>query len=180
MIIQNAGLVTVISTFVLSFVNADTNVVALQRGAVLVSGVVLLIFLAKNSWVEHQLERLIEWALQRYTDLRVIDYHTMLNLQEGYTVSRFKVDEDSWLSDKSLEDLNLQAEGVMILCIECDDGSITCAPAGNDRLSVGDELTVYGREGGLQELKSRPNDESGQESHEEAKEEYQKEENKRD
>lgn len=180
MIIQNAGLITVISTFVLSFMNAGSSGIAFQRAAILISGLAFLIFLSKNQWVERQVGKVIDWLLERYTRLKVVDYHNLLNLQEGYTVSRFKVGEDSWLSDKTLEELNLQAEGVMVLCIECTDGSVTCAPTGKDTLSVGDQLSVYGKEDGLQELQERCNDEQGEEEHREAKRKHREEEQKRD
>lgn len=179
MIIQNAGLITVISTFVLSFISAGSSGIAFQRAVILVIGLAFLVFLSKNQWVERQVGKLIDWFLQRYTQLKVVDYHNLLNLQEGYTVSRFKVDEDSWLSDKTLDELDLQAEGVMILCIECSDGSITCAPTGQDTLSSGDMLSVYGRENGLQELRDRRNDTEGEEAHQEAKRKHREEEQKR-
>jgi len=175
MLIQNAGIITVISTFVLSFVNTGTAGIAIKRAIILIGGILLLIFLANNDWVGQLLEKLIDWLLEKYTDLHVIDYYTMLNLQEGYTVSRLTVEEDSWLSDKSLEDLRLQSEGVMVLCIESDDGSTTFAPTGKDVVSPGDELTVYGKEEGFKELKNRKNDLEGKEAHEKAKKKHEEE-----
>lgn len=172
MILQNAGLVTVISTFVLSFVDTGTTMVALQRGLILVGGIGILIYLSQNKWIEHQLEKLIDWLLEKYTNLEVVDIHTLLNLHEGFTVSKFTVEEDTWLSDKTLEQLQLQDEGILVLCIEHQDGEIKCTPTGDEQLSAGDELTVFGKEEGLTELKSRLNDEMGKQAHEDAKRQH--------
>lgn len=152
MIIQNAGLVTVISTFVLSFVDTGSTAIALQRGLILIGGIGILIYLSQNDWVEHQLEKLIDWLLETYTNLKVVDIHTLLNLHEGYTVSRFTVDENTWLSNKKLKNLKLQDEGIIILCIENEDGEVRCTPTGEEQISAGDKLTVFAKEEGLSEL----------------------------
>lgn len=171
MILQNAGLVTVISTFVLSFVNTESTAIALQRGLILTGGIAVLLYLSQNKWVEYQLEKLIDWLLNKYTDLKVVDIHTLLNFQEGYTVSRFSVEEDSWLSGKPLEELDLKEEGILVLSIERDD-EIVCAPMGAEKLSAGDELSVFGKEDSLNELKYRLNDAAGRRAHEDAKREH--------
>lgn len=163
MILQNAGLVTVISTFVLSFVDTGTTTVALQRGLILFGGIGLLIYLSLNEWVEHQLEKVIDWTLERYTNLKVVDIHTLLNLHEGFTVSRFTIDKDDWLSNKKLQDLKLQDEGIIVLCIENEDGEIECTPTGEEQVSAGDELTVFAQEDNVRELKNRLNDDNDKE-----------------
>lgn len=165
MVLQNAGLVTVISTFVLSFVDTGTTMIALQRGLILFGGIGVLIFLSQNEWVEHQLEKLIDWLLETYTNLKIVDIHTLLNLHEGFTVSRFMVDENTWLSNKKLEDLKLQDEGILVLCIENKEGEITCTPTGDEQISAGDELTVFAEEDNVSELKNRLNDESDKKDH---------------
>lgn len=172
MVIQNAGLVTVISTFVLSFVNTETAGIALRRGLILVVGVALLIYLSRNEWVEEQLERLIDWLLEKYTNLKIVDIHTLLNLHKGYTVSQFAIEENMWLSGKYLEDLRLKDEGILVLCIESDDGEIICTPEGDEQLSAGDELTVFAQEDSVNELKSRLNNEAGRQAEKEARQKY--------
>ena len=172
MLIQNAGLVTVISTFILSFVNTGTAGIALQRAIILIVGIGILIFLSQNNWVEDQLEKLIDWMLDKYTELNVIDYHTMLNLHQGYTVSKFTVKENTWLAGKNLEELDLQAEGVMVLCMESNDGEVNCAPGGKDKLQPNDKILVYAKEDSLMELKNRLNDDIGEKAHEKAKKEH--------
>lgn len=168
MILQNAGLVTVISTFVLSFVNTETTGIAIQRGAILVGGIAILISLSQNDWVEHQLEKVIDWLLEKYTNLKIVDIHTLLNLHEGYTVSQFTVEENTWLSNKTLEKLRLQDEGILVLCIE-KEGNVRCTPTGDEQLSAGDKLTVFAKEDSVNELRNRLNDEAGEKAHEDAK-----------
>lgn len=95
MLLQNAGLVTVVSMFVLSFVDSGSTAEALQRGAYLVGGLPVLAVLAKSQWVERSLERVIEWGLDRFTDLAVKDYYHMLNLEDDFTITRHRVGEES-------------------------------------------------------------------------------------
>lgn len=165
MLAQNAGLVTVVSMFVLSFVDAGGLAVTLQRGLILVGGLATLAVLARSKWVE----RAIEWGLDRFTDLAVKDYYHMLNLEEDFTISRHRMSEGSWLADKTLEGMDLPGEGVMVLSILRTGEA---APGGTYRVYPGDELTLYGEASGLEELSGRLGDASGDEAHETAKERH--------
>lgn len=154
MLLQNAASVTVISTFVLSFVGTGSSMEMLHRGGFLVGGLLLLAYLANNKWVEQVLERAIEWGLNRFTELTVKDYHTLLNLQEGYAVTRFQVQEGSWLDGKTLEEMDLPSEGVMVLTVGKGE-EMEGAPKGQHRIEAGEWLTVYGHEDGVAELMER-------------------------
>lgn len=174
MLIQNAGLVTVISTFVLSFVNTDSTLIALQRGLILIGGIGFLLYLAQNKWVEHQLEKLMDWLLEKYTNLEVVDYQTLLHVQKGYTISRFTISQDSWLANKALRDIRLQDEGIVVLSIKSEDGSINGSPVGDDILRPGDEISVYGKGESISELNKRLDNAAGDRAHEEAIAEHEK------
>jgi hypothetical protein len=173
MLIQNVGLVTVISTLILSFVNTGTAGIALTRAFILVGWIGLLLFLSRSDWVERYLEKFIDWLLDKYTNLKVRDYQSLLNLQQGYTVSSFTVEDDTWLADTQLKELKLKEEGIMVLCKKSrDDTDYT--PTGEDTIVAGDTLTVYAEAEKLSELKNRMDDASGDQAHEEASKEYQK------
>lgn len=74
-----------------------------------------------------------------------------------------------------MEDLSLKDEGILVLCIENENGEVKCPPTGDEQLSAGDELTVFAKEDSVNELKSRLNDETGKQAHQDAKQKYQKE-----
>lgn len=155
MLVQNAGLVAIISTFILSFIGTGTAAETLQRGAVLVVGLVVLALLAQSAWVDRRLSRLIEWSLKRYTTLNMQDYATMLHVREGYKVVRFEIREDAWLAGKTLREADLPEEGVAVLSITRADDTATCIPRGAYTLHAHDILVLYGREERLAELKRR-------------------------
>lgn len=171
MLLGNAGLVTAISTFVLSFVGSGSTDETLERGLVLVAGLLVMAYLAKSERVDRYLTRLIERALNRFTDLEVVDYRTLLHLGEGYRVSRVKVGENSWLAHKTLRELNLPQEGILVLCIETDT-TRDCAPRGDDKIRPGDMLVLYGRRESLAELSERLADDAGERAHERAKRQH--------
>lgn len=171
MLLQNAGLVTVISTFVLSFIDTGSSMEMLRRGGLLVGGLLLLAYLANNKWMKEALERAIEWGLNRFTGLTVKDYHTLLNLQEGYAVTRFRVKDGSWLDGKTLEEMDLPSEGVMVLTVGKGE-EMEGAPKGQHRIEAGEWLTVYGHEDGVAELMERRPDEADGDSRQQAEEQH--------
>jgi hypothetical protein len=69
-------------------------------------------------------------------------------LEEGFTVSRVEVGEDTWLSGKQLDEVDLPSEGVLVLGIERPDGS---------RVGAREELT---------QLKTRQSGRAGDAAHE--------------
>jgi hypothetical protein len=175
MLLRNAGLVTVISTLVLSFVGTETGTDTLRRGVMLVGGLGVLALLARSGWADRQLSRVIDWALKRYTNLDVRDYYTLLNLKEDYNVSRFEIHKGTWLEGKTIQEVDLVREGVLVLGILRADGSYLGTPRGRYRLHAGDTLVLYGKRPSLDELESRLAGTSGDAAHEKAKDAHERE-----
>jgi hypothetical protein len=144
MLVGNAGLVTAVSTFILSFASTGTTTEALQRGLLLAAGIGVLAVLAFSEWVDRYLTRLIEAILTRVTSVQVRDMHTLLNLGDGYTVSRVEVAPASWLAGDTLRALDLRARGLLVLSIERPDGTVDYAPGADDCVPAGGQLVVYG------------------------------------
>lgn len=144
MLVGNAGLVTAVSTFILSFMSTGTAAEALQRGVVFAVGIGVLTFLAFSQRVDRHLSRLIEAILTRVGGVQVRDMHTLLNLGDGYTVSRVNVAPDSWLAGDTLRTLDLPARGLIVLTIERPDGRVDYAPGADDCVPPDGQLVVYG------------------------------------
>ncbi len=168
MVLQSAGLVTVVSTFVLSFVDAGGSTEALRRGGILVVGIGVLWLLARSRWLERALARLIDWALQEFTELHVADYTSLLNLEEDYTIAKMTVQPGSWMGGRTLAQLDLPEEGVLILGIRRDDGSFLGAPRGRYTIHEGDRLILYGLSERLGEIRERMQDAKGDRAREAA------------
>ncbi|MFB6273814.1 MAG: TrkA C-terminal domain-containing protein [Salinibacter sp.] len=152
MLIGNAGLVTAVSTFVLSFTSTGTAAEALQRGLVLAGGLGVLAYLALSDRVDRSLSWLIETVLERVAGFQVRDMHTILNLGGGYMVTRMEVDPESWLAGKTLRTVNLPAKGLIVLAIEHPEGTVDYAPGAEDRVPPDGCLIAYGPEAQITQL----------------------------
>ncbi len=165
MIMRSAGLVTVIISIILSFVGAVQEAERLFRLLWLVGGVVALLILSRLPFVDRGMEKLIGWALHRWTDLDVRDYARLLNLSGEYTVTEMHVDEGDWVEGKELRDCELGGEGVTVLGIERTDGDYVGAPRGSTPVHAGDTLILYGRSDTLEELDRRRGGGAGDVAH---------------
>ena len=148
----------------------------LVRLAWLIGGVAVLWFIARSTYVEQWMRRVIGRALNRWTDLEVRDYANLLKLSGEYTVREVKVREQDWLAEKKLKNCRLTEEGVLILGINRSDGSYVGALVAETRIYAGDTLILYGRGGTLKNLDERQAGLSGEAEHQEAKQEQQREE----
>lgn len=152
MLVGNAGLVTAVSTFVLSFTSTGTVAEALQRGLILAVGLGVLAYLALSDWVDRYLSRLIEWMLDRMMGFQVRDMHTILNLGGGFMVTRMEVDPESWLAGETLRTVSLPSEGLIVLAIEHPDGTVDYAPGADDCVPANGCVIVYGPENRIAQL----------------------------
>lgn len=164
----NVGVITAISSLVLSFTNAPQQ--GLERVVLIASGAILLATTAKSARFNRALTPFIEWALERTTDLELElrDYSTLLNLHRDYRVADISVDEGAWLADAELDELDLPEEGVVILGIRRSDGTYLGAPDPGQRIRPGDTLVAYGQRERLRELAERSS--GDEDAHETAKE----------
>jgi len=167
MLLGSAGIMTVVGTLVLSFANAN----AAQRGervAVLLAGLLALWLFARSGWVDRRLSSLIARALARLTDLDARDYGALLHLAGGYTVLEIAVRDGDWISDRTLRELALRDEGVVVLGISRVDGRYLGAPRFDTTIRPGDTVVLYGCSPRLTELDRRAAGLEGDQMHERA------------
>jgi hypothetical protein len=168
MLLGNAGIVTVISSLILTFVAANTLADWVWRLILLVAGLGMLWYVGTSGWVDRHLSRLISWALRRWTRLEVRDYTNLLHLMDEYQVVELGVEPGDWLANKKLVELDLRHEGVIVLGIHRANGEYVGAPHGQTRIYEEDTLLLYGRESGLEELDYRPDTPRGDRAHKQA------------
>ena len=159
MLLGNAGMVTAMSSLILSFVNTDPerglSGTAWFRLAMLGGGLLVLWVVAHSRWIDRNLSIVIAWALKRWTDLELCDYAGLLHLAGDYGVAELSVQADDWLCEKTLAESKLAAEGVLVLGVERVDGTYLGAPRGDTILLPGDTIIVYGSQGTIGELDHR-------------------------
>lgn len=174
MLFGNAGIVTVISSLLLAFINSGGAFEAGLRLLIMVVGLVVLWFLATRRWANRQLSRLIQWALQRWTKLDIRDYTSLLRLSSEYSVTELLVKPGDWLAEKRLSDLRLRREGVIVLGILRANGHYIGAPRGNTAIGANDTLIIYGRTSILSDLDERRANLTGERAHQKAVAEQQR------
>jgi len=167
-ILGSAGVISTISSLILSLITIDREGYFSIEVIVFVTGLLILLFLAQSKWIDQKLTILINRALNRYTRLDLKDYYSLLHLADNYRVSEIMLNEDDWMTDKSLKELKLNKEGVLVLGITREDGEYIGAPRGKIKIRAGDTVTVYGRAAALEELGKRLKGEIGDRDHDEA------------
>lgn len=172
MLLGNLGIVTVAATLMVSFVDANTNETWGLHVGLMALGLFALWLLASSRWVERRLNRAISWALRRFSNLQVRDYVAVLNLQSGYAVTELHIEPQDWLADKSLVELSLPKEGVLVLGVSRPDGVYVGAPTAATVIAAGDTLVLYGPIDRLAELDQRRAGHRGETAHQEAVSEH--------
>lgn len=162
------GLITTVTSLLLTFINASDTQEQITRLLILSVSALGLSLLAMSDWLDHRLTRVIQFFLNRWTNLNIRDYESTLRLTDGYHVGDMMVRGDSWVVDKSLADSGLRNEGIIVLGIYRKDGKYIGAPRGQTELHEGDRLIIYGKEDNLVELDNRLTGAQGDAEHRQA------------
>ena len=171
MLVGNIGIVTVISSLIITFVSFGESISYMTRFLILISGVAVLIGFVSSKWVDRKLSRLINWSLRRYTHIEVQDYSSLLHLAGEYSVTELYVEPEDWLANRTLLELDLVAEGILILGITRKDGTYIGTPLATTKIEPYDNLILYGRGSCFKRLDQRRRGRLGDREHEKAVEE---------
>lgn len=167
MLTGNIGIAVVIASMMATFVQQDESGGQGWTRALLLSIALLALWVVTTrKWVDQTIERVIAWALTKWTNLDVRDYVSLLHLADGYVVYEIKVNPNDWIADKTLGQSKLTAEGVLVLGIHRANGKYAGSPSGRTQVHVGDVLSVYGPKQRLEELDIRKQGYEGDRAHE--------------
>ncbi len=168
MLIGNAGFVTLAGSMMLSFTAVGGSVDVLRRLAVVIGGGAALMWLLRRDRVERLLSSLLTKVLNRFSDLELRDYHHLMRLSADYAITELAVRPEDWLADRTLIDLDLPDEGVLVLAIQRADGEFVGAPRGEAVVHAHDTLYLYGRAPVLDDLDHRGRNAEGDQAHQAA------------
>lgn len=159
---------TTVATLVLSFTDPTTR---LRRLLVLPGVAVVLALLSWSRTFHDFLTPVVERLFGYTSTFEVRDYVGLLDLDRDFSVAHLTVQEDSWLVDERLADLDLRSEeGITILGIRREAGTYVGAPSGEHMITPGDTIIAYGQRERLKELVARfARDEA---AHEDAKDDH--------
>ena len=175
MLLGNVGIATVIATVMIALLRvekAEGSTDWLLGIGILSGGLLILWGIARSPWIEIQINRSIKYALKNFTKLEVHDYISLLKLSHGFSVTEMQVEKDDWVADKTLVELELAREGILVLGIHRQSGDYVGDPSGDSHIVVGDSLVVYGRVERIEELDERRKGAEGDQTHLESKKQY--------
>lgn len=145
MLMGNMGLVTVLATFIVSFVATENSMAAMSRQLYwLLGAIALLWFIALNPVADRLMCQSIGWLLQRTTSLAQRGPTALLQVTNGYSVAEHAVVSGNGFDGATLSDVCSRDRRLVILGIEHGDGSYSSAPECGTRLVTGDSIVLYG------------------------------------
>lgn len=168
MLFGNAGIITAVSSLILTFVGDSGGDSIAWKVALLALGLGSLWAAASSRWVDRQLSTFISRALERFTELDVQDYASLMHIEGGYRLAQIEISRGHWLADQSLAESRAGDEGVVILGIRRADGTFLGAPHGRTIVAAGDTLIVYGDMEAIEGLSLRSPTREGDLEHREA------------
>ncbi len=140
----NIGIVTVAGTFMMSVISTGGADDWRKHIASLLGALFVFWLLSTSKFIERHMNKLIAFMLRRWAKLEVQDYVSLLNLSNGYGVSEFKVGPNDRFCNKSLSQLLLSSEGILVLAIRRSEGGFVGAPDGESFINEDDIIVVYG------------------------------------
>lgn len=162
MLLGNAGIVMMVSSVMLSFLDTGASEHWTRlwqfRVLILAVGIVVLWLLATSRYVEKVMWQINGWALRQFLRIDVHDYTRLLRLSHDYVVWEMRVDPENWLAGRTLSESELANEGILVLGIERSDGVYLGAPRGHTYIQPNDQLILYGRQDSLFDLDERKPD----------------------
>jgi len=165
MLLGNVGVVSSISSLIISFVGNQSVERSTIKILIITGGTISLIFAARSKLVNRALRWLTLKFLGKYTSINVRDYAGLLNLQKGYSVASLEVDKDDWICNKSLRDLQLRQEGITVLGIHLPAGRYVGSPRADTRVEENASLVVYGKRKHILRLEKRKIGTQGDDEH---------------
>lgn len=166
-LLGNAGITSIIATFVLTFLGESTLTI-FARFLILFIGLIIIYFLSRSKLIYFGMKKIITKALKKYTSLSLFEYQEILGLRKGYTISKIKIKQDNWMEGKKLNQLNLPLEGILILSIHRLTGNkekFIGAPQADTIIQKNDILICYGRGETSKQLSARSKGKAGDTEH---------------
>ena len=155
MLLGNVGLVTGVASLFGGFFTEASDDRRLLRGGLLLGGLAVVYVASLSSWVDQRLSRLIMRFLRRYTNLEVQDYARLLHLAGEYSVKEMAVQARDWMAGRTLGQLRIKDEGVLVLGIVKSTGEYVGAPGKQTMIESGDVVILYGCDAALSDLDTR-------------------------
>ncbi len=144
----NIGITSALATLIVTFVrNGDKGGARLfsMLGLILL-GVVVLYVLANTGFIRRPMDTVMRFSLERAGVVRALDYELLLNVEHGFCVSDFQIEEGHPFAGKALFESRPNDQGIVVLGVTRAEGGFIGTPNKNEILEIGDMVMVYGSE----------------------------------
>ena len=142
----NIGLTSALATLVVTFVQIDTTLGMIEKAAWILGGLLAFVVIVRLPFLKRFLDWTIRKSLERAGVAHAMDYELLLRVEAGFCISEVEVLEECRLANRFLKESRPADEGIIVLGISRNDGTFIGAPGPNDKIRVGDVITVYGRD----------------------------------
>lgn len=140
----NVGFVTVIATFIVSFVSVENSMAGISRQLIWLFGAIALLwFIALNPFADRIMCKSIDWILQRTTSLAKGRPAPLLQLTGNFSVAEHIVRPGSSVDGGPISGLPRATGDRVVLGIEHANGAYSSVPGNDARLEPGDRLVLY-------------------------------------
>ncbi|NQU95769.1 MAG: hypothetical protein HQ549_06075 [Candidatus Omnitrophica bacterium] len=150
MVLGNAGLITVITTLVISFGRGNMLPLVINAGIVL-----LLIFILFKALTHRGLTKFlndkIESRLEKRAPFQKRPVEEVLRIAKDYGIAEVNIKGQCQDLNKTLSDSSFRENDILVLAIERKEGVIP-APKASDKISLDDTLICYGRLSSIEKI----------------------------
>ena len=144
MILGNAGLVSVITTLMLSFFKGGGVTPVLINITIILLAILLLIKVSLNKEITRKLTKKIEQKLIKSPTFTKRPVEEIMRLAEGYGIAEVTLGDDFADIGKTLHESSFRENDILIIAIE-RGAAVFPTPGAMDRLLPNDTLICYGK-----------------------------------
>ncbi|MCF8236362.1 MAG: TrkA C-terminal domain-containing protein [Bacteroidales bacterium] len=153
MLLGNAGIVTVIASLLLTFVNQDEKSLPAYFNLIIIAGsVILLAIITSSRSIDKWLDKVINMTLGKITKLNIRDYSALHKLSYDFQIAELHVRKEDWINGKKVSECIPEQCEVKLLGIEKPTWEYIGFPKEDHIIEENDLLILYGREGAIREL----------------------------
>jgi hypothetical protein len=143
MILGNAGIISVIATFILSLVSTRGVIMPSVTLLGIILFVLIFYIIVTRRGVQRILTQKIRENLISHMDLERVAVEEILHQAEGHGIAIVEMTPRNPLVGNSLATSGLREQGIMVLSIE-RAGAVVPAPQAQELIRSGDRLVCYG------------------------------------
>lgn len=146
MVLGNAGIVSVMATVILSYVDFEASAESLMREALwLAFAAAVFWVIGLSNWGDRHMTRFIHWCVRARRRLDAERMESLLLLPNGYQVAAITIGEGSEAASRLLSEMPAAGRQTIVLGLLHSDDTYVSAPVEDVHPQASDRVVLYGR-----------------------------------